>query len=441
MPRSRVIKTAKARGYVTYDELNAVCRRGGLLRADRGHHVDAVRHGHQRGRERGPGRGGSRARGAPRIAPRRKSRPRASSPRRALPAVTNDARRADRAHRRPRAHVPARDGLGRAAVARGRDRHRQAHRGRPRGHDRRPVREPADLPGHHHLARRADRTPRSCCATSSISKPPTTAPRPRPRRRRCLPPTPSTAAAAASPAPANSAEARASDGEPRPEGEIDDEDDYENALSLAAMEAELKPKVLETFDNIADTYKKLRKLQDKQVEMQVASEQFNRQQQKAYDKLARRDHRGRQEPVAQQQPHREPGRAALRHQQAPGGAGRPPDAAGRQLRRAAPAFIDEYFGNELDQALARAHGATATRKWGAVHQARARRRSSRSATRSARWPPRPACRSPSSAASSRPCRRASARRARPRRRWSRPTCASSSPSPRSTPTAACSSWT
>ena len=32
-----------------------------------------------------------------------------------------------RPHRRPRAHVPARDGLGGAALARGRDRHRQAH--------------------------------------------------------------------------------------------------------------------------------------------------------------------------------------------------------------------------------------------------------------------------------------------------------------------------
>ena len=37
----------------------------------------------------------------------------------------------------PGAHVSARDGLGRAAVARGRDRHRQAHRGRPRDDDRR----------------------------------------------------------------------------------------------------------------------------------------------------------------------------------------------------------------------------------------------------------------------------------------------------------------
>src|SRR5262245_64452523 len=51
------------------------------------------------------------------------------------------------------------------------------------------------------------------------------------------------------------------------------------------MEAELKPKVLETFDNIAATYKKLRKLQDKKVEMQVASERFNRSQQRVYDKL------------------------------------------------------------------------------------------------------------------------------------------------------------
>jgi RNA polymerase primary sigma factor len=75
------------------------------------------------------------------------------------------------------------------------------------------------------------------------------------------------------------------DGAPAPEGEIEDEDDYENALSLAAMEAELKPKVLETFDRIAANYKKLRKQQDKKLEMQVAGEHGSLQQQKAYDKL------------------------------------------------------------------------------------------------------------------------------------------------------------
>ena len=36
-------------------------------------------------------------------------------------------------------------------------------------------------------------------------------------------------------------------------------------VSLAAMEAELKPQVLETFDRIAKTYKSLRKLQDQEV--------------------------------------------------------------------------------------------------------------------------------------------------------------------------------
>ena len=41
-----------------------------------------------------------------------------------------------------------------------------------------------------------------------------------------------------------------------------DEDDPENSMSLAAIEAELKPKVLEIFDAIADTFKRLRRLQD-----------------------------------------------------------------------------------------------------------------------------------------------------------------------------------
>ncbi len=94
------------------------------------------------------------------------------------------------------------------------------------------------------------------------------------------------AARNAQPMPAPGAEGELGpDGEPRPEGELEDDEDYENALSLAAMEAELKPKVLETFDNIANTYKKLRKQQDKKLEQQVAGEAGNRKDQKAYDKL------------------------------------------------------------------------------------------------------------------------------------------------------------
>jgi hypothetical protein len=53
------------------------------------------------------------------------------------------------------ARVFARDGHGGSSLAGGRDRNRQAHRGRARGHDRGPVRESADLPGGHHLARPA----------------------------------------------------------------------------------------------------------------------------------------------------------------------------------------------------------------------------------------------------------------------------------------------
>ncbi|RYE67221.1 MAG: RNA polymerase sigma factor RpoD, partial [Rhizobiaceae bacterium] len=53
--------------------------------------------------------------------------------------------------------------------------------------------------------------------------------------------------------------------------EEEEEDDDESNLSLAAMEAELRPQVMETLDTIADTYKKLRKLQDQQVEQRLAA--------------------------------------------------------------------------------------------------------------------------------------------------------------------------
>ncbi|WP_160008060.1 RNA polymerase sigma factor RpoD [Rhizobium sp. 18055] len=54
-------------------------------------------------------------------------------------------------------------------------------------------------------------------------------------------------------------------------GEEEEEDEDESNLSLAAMEAELRPQVMETLDTIAETYKKLRKLQDQQVEQRLAA--------------------------------------------------------------------------------------------------------------------------------------------------------------------------
>ncbi len=75
----------------------------------------------------------------------------------------------------------------------------------------------------------------------------------------------------------------ADDFEPSAMPDEDDEDDEEEAnVSLAAMEAELKPHVLETFDRIAKTYKSLRKLQDQEVAEKTA---LSTSQARRYKKL------------------------------------------------------------------------------------------------------------------------------------------------------------
>ena len=71
---------------------------------------------------------------------------------------------------------------------------------------------------------------------------------------------------------------------PIPEGDME-EDDMENNVSLSAMEAELKPKVLETFDRIADAYKKLRRLQDQNVESKLQNTTLTPAQERKYKKL------------------------------------------------------------------------------------------------------------------------------------------------------------
>ncbi len=71
---------------------------------------------------------------------------------------------------------------------------------------------------------------------------------------------------------------------PGAEGDLD-EDDMENAVSLAAMEAELKPKVLEIFDTIADEYKKLRRLQDQNVENRLNDTKLSPSQERRAKKL------------------------------------------------------------------------------------------------------------------------------------------------------------
>src|SRR5882724_1146764 len=68
------------------------------------------------------------------------------------------------------------------------------------------------------------------------------------------------------------------------EGDMDD-DEFENQMSLAAIEAELKPKVVETFDKIASEYKKLRRLQEQDIANQLQSETLSPSQERKYKKL------------------------------------------------------------------------------------------------------------------------------------------------------------
>jgi RNA polymerase primary sigma factor len=69
------------------------------------------------------------------------------------------------------------------------------------------------------------------------------------------------------------------------ESNLDDDDDMENWLSAAAIEAELKPKVIETFDIIAGSYKRLRRLQDQDIQFQLKRLSLSPSQERKYKNL------------------------------------------------------------------------------------------------------------------------------------------------------------
>ena len=100
-------------------------------------------------------------------------------------------------------------------------------------------------------------------------------------------PAPPSAPAAATPfkAPAGDGEEEPKDpGEAAAESDYD-EDEMENSLSLAAIEAELKPKVVETFDTIADSFKRLRRLQEQDIEFRLKNSSLSPAQERKYKKL------------------------------------------------------------------------------------------------------------------------------------------------------------
>ncbi|RCL78282.1 MAG: RNA polymerase sigma factor RpoD [PS1 clade bacterium] len=65
----------------------------------------------------------------------------------------------------------------------------------------------------------------------------------------------------------------------------EDESDDESNLSISAMENELKPQVLETFDAIASIYQKLRRIQDRKVELKSGNKELTAAQLKKLEEM------------------------------------------------------------------------------------------------------------------------------------------------------------
>ncbi|WP_436355978.1 RNA polymerase sigma factor RpoD [Brevundimonas sp. CEF1] len=75
----------------------------------------------------------------------------------------------------------------------------------------------------------------------------------------------------------------------KPEGEDEDEDDFDDGggMSISALEAELRDGVMEVLDAIAADFGGFRKLQDKLVEARLKGEVLNAKDHKAYETLTK----------------------------------------------------------------------------------------------------------------------------------------------------------
>ncbi|HEY0283596.1 MAG TPA: RNA polymerase sigma factor RpoD [Rhizomicrobium sp.] len=107
--------------------------------------------------------------------------------------------------------------------------------------------------------------------------------------RRPEPPKPAAAPPPAAPKPegAEGEELDPAEAQAKADAEAAEADDFddEGNLPLSAMEAALKPQVLETLDNIAALYKKLGRLQDASVEAALASDELSSGQERRFKKL------------------------------------------------------------------------------------------------------------------------------------------------------------
>ena len=145
--------------------------------------------------------------------------------------------------------------------------------------------------------------------------------------------------------------------------EEDDEDFDEGALSLSAMEAELRDGVMEAFDEIASDFKKLRRLQDIMIEEQLKGEDLSPSQHRRYKKLQKdivervrnvRLHNHRIEALVEQLYDINRNLMALE-----GKLVRLADSHGVNRQE----FLNEYLGNELDPDWLERVSSLQTRGW------------------------------------------------------------------------------
>jgi RNA polymerase primary sigma factor len=156
------------------------------------------------------------------------------------------------------------------------------------------------------------------------------------------------------------------DGESRPRRQ-EEEDEDDNTLSLAQMEAQLKPEALEKFANITSLFKKFEKLQAERVDSLGRGEEFVAAKEKKYEKL-REDLTAEVESV---QFHATKIEFLVDNLYA---FNRRLTALGGQMLRLAERhkikraeFLDAYVGNELDDSWVR-EMAKKDKKWAAFSE-------------------------------------------------------------------------
>ena len=188
-----------------------------------------------------------------------------------------------RPHRRSGAHVPARDGRGRIAQPRGRDRHRQADRGRPRHDDLGPVRKPDHLQRDHRMVERAQRRPDAAARDPRSRGDALQGPDRRAGRGRRGPTDDDISESTAGPSFKEEEEveevvAEEEDEEdslverraPRPV----EEEDEDNTLSLAQMEETLKPRRSRSSPRSPTSTRNSPRLQHTRMEAMSAGQEF-----------------------------------------------------------------------------------------------------------------------------------------------------------------------